>query len=128
MSKPTAIIVGASSDRRKYGNKAVRAHLRQGYDVYPVNPKADRIEGLQTYPTLAAVPVERPDRISVYVPPEIGITLLEDIRDKQAGEVWFNPGSESAELLQRAEELGLNAITACSIVGVGLSPAEIDDE
>jgi len=128
MSKPTAIILGASTDRRKFGNKSVRAHLAQGYDVYPVNPKADRIEGLTAYASLADVPVERPDRISIYLPPQVGMTLLEEIRDQQAYEVWFNPGSESPELLQRAEELGLNVIQACSIVDVGMSPSALDDE
>ena len=46
MSKPTVAVVGASADRRKFGNKSVRAHLAQGYDVYPVNPKAGEVEGL----------------------------------------------------------------------------------
>lgn len=128
MNKPTAIILGASTDRRKFGNKSVRAHLAQGYDVYPVNPKADRIEGLTAYASLADVPVDRPNRISVYLPPHVGITLLEEVRDKQAKEVWFNPGSESAELLQRAEELGLNVIQACSIVDVGMSPSDLGDD
>jgi len=128
MSKPTAIILGASTDRQKFGNKSVRAHRVQGYDVYPVNPKADQIEGLTAYASLADVPVERPNRISVYLPPHIGIALLEEIRDKQADEVWFNPGSESAELLGRAEELGLNFIKACSIVDVGMSPTELGED
>ena len=128
MSKPTAIILGASTDRRKFGNKSVRAHLEQGYDVFPVNPKADRIEGLTAYASLADVPVDRPNRISVYLPPHVGITLLEEMHDKQPSEVWFNPGSESAELLQRAEELGLNVIQACSIVDVGMSPSDLADD
>jgi len=128
MSQPTAIILGASSDRRKFGNKSVRAHLEQGYDVYPVNPKGGQIEGLTAYASLADVPIDRPNRISVYLPPHVGITLLEEIREKQADEVWFNPGSDSAQLLQRAEEVGLNVIQACSIVDVGVSPSALGDD
>ena len=48
MSKPTVVILGASTDRKKYGNKAVRAHLEQGYDVYPVNVKGREVEGQKT--------------------------------------------------------------------------------
>lgn len=128
MSKPSAIILGASTDRSKYGNKSVRAHLEQGFDVYPVNPKADEIEGLTAYASLADVPVDQPNRISVYLPPHVGLGLLEEIGSKQAEEVWFNPGSESPELLARAEELGLNVIQACSIVNVGMSPSQFSDE
>ncbi len=127
MSKPTVAILGASTDRRKYGNKAVRAFLQQGYDVYPVNPKAVAIEGVPAYSSLAAVPVPL-DRISVYLPPQIGLTMLEEIRQKGAKEVWFNPGSDSPELLAKAEALGLAPIQACSIVGVGVSPHELPDE
>ena len=125
MPKPTVAILGASRDRRKYGNKSLRAHLQQGYDVYPVNPHADEIEGVPCYPNLAAVPAAKLDRISVYLPPKVGLGLLNEIKAKGAGEVWFNPGSESAELLGRAEALGLAVVQACSIVDVGLSPATL---
>lgn len=122
MSQPTVAVLGASTDRQKYGNKAVRAYLQQGYTVYPINPNADEVEGQKAYPTLADVPADSLDRVTVYLPPEVGITLLEDIQRSGAREVWLNPGSESPELVQRAEELGLNFITACSILDLGISP------
>lgn len=123
-SRPSVAVIGASRDRSKYGNKSVRAHLAEGYRVFPVNPHADEVEGLPCVGSLAEVPVERLDRISVYVPPAIGLTLLEEIADAGAREVWFNPGSESPELLERARALGIEPILACSIVDVGHSPGE----
>jgi predicted CoA-binding protein len=125
MPKPTVAILGASRDRQKYGNKSVRAHRQQGYDVYPVNPFAEEIEGLKCYPTLAAVPVARLDRISIYLPPDAGLALLGEIKARGAGEVWLNPGSESPALLAEAQRLGLDVIQACSIVDVGLSPHQL---
>ena len=124
MGKPTVAIIGASADRQKYGNKSVRAHLKQGYDVYPVHPTESNIEGLTSYPSLEEIPAKQLDRISVYVPPEVGIHLLEQIRNRGANEVWFNPGSESPDLLARAKELGLNVIQACSIIAIGESPSD----
>jgi len=123
MSKKTVAVLGASRDRNKFGNKAVRAYLDQGYEVYPINPAAREIEGLKTYSSLSELPVDRLDRITVYLPPVIGVTMLEEIQDADAEEVWFNPGSESAELLSRAEDLGLDVIVACSIVDIGTSPS-----
>ena len=124
MPKPTVAILGASRDRRKYGNKSVRAHLQQGYEVFPVNRHADTIEGLKAYPDLASVPVKTLDRISVYLPPEIVLRLLDKIQKRGAKEVWLNPGSDSPEVVARAEALGLDVIRACSIVNVGLSPGD----
>ena len=123
MSKPTVAVLGASTDRNKYGNKAVRAYLEQGYDVYPINPSVAEIEGLKAYSALDEVPVDLLDRISVYLPPAIGISLLQEIQDAGAEEVWLNPGSENPELLARAEELGLDVIQACSIVDIGARPS-----
>jgi predicted CoA-binding protein len=128
MSKLTVAILGASADRAKFGNKSVRAHLRAGYDVYPVNPKAGFIEDCQVYTSLNEIPVERLDRISVYLPPSVGMAVLPEIAAAQAGEVWFNPGSSTGALLDKARELGIHAITGCSIVDLGLSPREFPDD
>jgi predicted CoA-binding protein len=120
----TIAILGASADRSKFGNKAVRAFAQQGFTVYPVNPKETVIEGLTVCKDLAEVPV-RPNLISVYLPPPVLLKVLPEIVAKGCDELWLNPGTESDEVLAEAERLGLNIIQACSIVGIGRSPAEI---
>jgi predicted CoA-binding protein len=117
----TVAIIGASADRAKYGNKAVRAFARQGYAVYPVNPREIEIEGLPAFKSIGEVPV-RPDMVSIYVPPGALLKILPDIAAKGCDELWLNPGTESDEVLAEAERLGLRVIQACSIVGVGVSP------
>ena len=120
----TVAVIGASNDRAKDGNKAVRAFQQQGFTVYPVNPKEETIEGLRAFKSIAEVPT-RPNRVSVYVPPAVLLKLLPEIAGKGCDELWLNPGSESAEALSEAERLGLNVIQACSILGVGISPAQL---
>jgi predicted CoA-binding protein len=124
MPKPTVAILGASADRSKFGNKSVRAHLQAGYDVYPVNPKGGQIEGLPVYSKLADIPLDHLRRVSVYLPPPVGLGMLDEIAAKGCDEVWFNPGSDSPEILARARTLGLRAIADCSIVDLGLSPSQ----
>jgi len=118
---PTIAVIGASNDRWKYGNRAVRAYLAQGWTVYPVNPKVNQIEGLPCYPSIADVP-SPVDRASLYVPPAVGIELLDAIRARGAKELWVNPGSGSPALIARAEQLGLVAVEACSIVAASDGP------
>src|SRR5262245_43926564 len=120
MSRRVAVI-GASNDRRKYGNKAVRAFASQGYEVVPVNPHEALIEGLTSYPSVLAVPVAI-DTATRSVPPAVGLEVIEEIARKKIPEVWFNPGSESDALVERAQALGVNTIEACSIMGIGDSP------
>jgi hypothetical protein len=98
LEKKRIAIIGASQDRKKYGNIAVRAYLQQGYEVYPVTPKSDEVEGQKAYPSVGEIPVK---------------------------ELYVNPGAESDELLEKAKALGLNTIVACSIKAVGLRPEEV---
>ncbi|MDR3402998.1 MAG: CoA-binding protein [Chthoniobacter sp.] len=126
MSESSVAVLGASRDRRKYGNKAVRAYVESGYTVYPVNPKEEAIEGLKAYPALDKI--EGPvDFVSLYVPPAVGLQMLPAIAAKKPKEVWLNPGSESDELIEAAADLHLRTIVACSIVTLGFSPSEFPD-
>src|SRR5690242_6525844 len=95
-------IIGASNDHHKFGNKAVRAFLQQGYTVYPVNPREDEVEGLTAYKSIRDVP-GRPHMVSVYVPPPVLLKILPDIAAKGCDELWLNPGTESDEVLLEAE-------------------------
>ena len=126
MSEQSVAVIGASQDRRKYGNKAVRAYLESGLRVFPVDPKETTVEGLEAYRYGEGI-TEPIDFVSLYVPSAVGIKRLPAIAAKNAEEPWLNPGSESDELLELAADLHLRSITACSTVALGLSPAQFPD-
>ena len=117
-------VVGASSNRRKFGNRAVRAFKHQGYTVIPINPHEAEVEGLKAYPSVLDVPGAI-DMASVYVQPEVGVGLMDEIARKQIPEVWLNPGAEGDHVIARARALGMNPLVACSIVAIGENPYEI---
>jgi uncharacterized protein len=123
MSKVVAVI-GASSNRQKFGNRAVRAFQQQGYTVIPINPHETNVEGLKTYASVLDVPGPV-DMASFYVPPEIGEQVIEEIAKKGITEVWLNPGAESDALVARARTLNIQPIVACSIVAIGQNPYQL---
>ena len=116
-------IIGASADRAKFGNRAVRAYLKRGWTVFPINKHEEQIEGLWVFKSIAEIP-DKTDRISIYLPPEIGFNVLDEIASSKSPKalVFFNPGSESAETIEKAKALGLNFISKCSIRDIGEDP------
>jgi predicted CoA-binding protein len=120
------IIVGASSDRSRFSNKAVRAYRDIGWTVYPVHPTETIVEGLPCVPRIADVQ-GRAATANFYVRPNVGLSLIEEAPAKGVRRVYLNPGADSPELAERTRALGMEPIEACSIVAIGKSPAQYED-
>jgi predicted CoA-binding protein len=118
---PVVAIVGASTDRRKFGNKALRAFRAQGYTVVPIHPSAEEVEGEKAYKSVLDYP-ESIDEASVYLPADAGLPVMDDLAKKQIPIVWLNPGADEPQVVARARTLGLNPRVACSILGIGDTP------
>jgi uncharacterized protein len=119
---PVIAVIGASTDRRKFGNKALRAFRAQGYTVVPIHPREAVVEGERAYANVLDYPGAI-DEATVYVPPAVGLTVLPEIARKGIRTVWLNPGADSAEVVKRARELGLTPILACSVMAIGDTPS-----
>lgn len=124
MTAPKVVaIIGASNDRRKFGNKALRAFRHQGYRVIPVNPNEKMVEGIPAVPSV--LDIEGPvDMATVYVQPDVGVGVMEQVAAKRISEVWLNPGADDPDVVQKARSLGVEPILACSIIGIGESPSD----
>ncbi len=110
-------VVGASTDRSKYGNKVLRVYQQNDRAVYPINPKAETVEGLTAYPNLAALP-EPVHGISIITPPAVTEAVVEQAGELGIQNVWMQPGAESEAAVKRAQELGMNVIAGgpCALV------------
>jgi uncharacterized protein len=124
MPSKVVAVIGASSNRRKFGNRAVRAFTRQGYTVVPIHPHEREVEGLKAYGSVLDVPGPI-DMASFYVPPAIGERVIEEVARKRIPEVWLNPGAESDALVARARALSIEPIVACSMIAIGQDPDEL---
>ena len=114
-------VVGASNDRRKFGNRAVRAFQAQGHTVVPINPHETAVEGLIAYKSVLDVPGAI-DMATVYVQPDVGVRVMDELARKGIREVWLNPGADDDSVIERARALDLQPIVACSILAIGQNP------
>ena len=113
-------VVGASVDRSKYGNKVLRCYQQHGREVYPINARAEEVEGLKAYPSLAALPVPV-KAISVITPPAITEQVVRDAAAAGVTHIWMQPGAESDEAIRLAEAAGMAVIAGgpCLLVVLG---------
>src|SRR4051794_6795653 len=103
---PTIAIIGASSDRQKFGNKALRAFRQQGYTVVPINPGEREVEGEPAFASVLDYPGTI-DEATFYVQPEVGIKVMDEIAQKKIGTVWLNPGADDPRVVERGRALGI---------------------
>lgn len=113
-------VAGASTNRQKYGNKVLRCYLQHGKSAIPVNPRADEIEGIATVDSVSELP-GLVNAISVITPPQISEQVVDQAIDKGIDNIWFQPGSESRDAVQRAKDAGLNVLAygPCVLVVLG---------
>ena len=120
---PRAVaVIGASTKELHIGNRVVKNLLDFGFKgpVYPINPKADEVEGLQAYASLAALP--KPVRgISVITPPQVTEDIVEQAIVSGVKNIWMQPGAESKAAVAAAQAAGLNVIAdgSCLLVVLG---------
>jgi len=121
--KQVVAVVGASRDRHKFGNKALRAFRDAGHTVIPINPHETEVEGVRAYASVLDVPGPI-DMATVYVQPDTALRLLDEFQRKRIPEIWLNPGADDDDVLAEARRRRLNVIAACSIIGAGKSPGD----
>ena len=117
LNKKVWAVVGANTNKAKFGCKIYKCLLKEGYEVYPVNPGIEEIEGAKCYPSLAALPVI-PDVVDVVVPVNIAVKTVKEAAELGIKVVWLQPGSDKPEVVSAAEEVGLEVIKDCVLTRV----------
>ena len=116
-------VVGASTDRAKYGNKVLRAYLQANRAAIPVHPSAREIEGLAAYPDLASIP-DTIHGISIITPPHVTESIIAQAAKCGIDHVWIQPGAESEKALAIADSHQMNVIAGGPCILVTLQYRE----
>jgi predicted CoA-binding protein len=114
----TWAVVGASTDKEKYGYKLYKKLKDHGYQVYPVNPGYDTIEGDKCYHSLSELP-EKPEVIDMVVNPRIGIKVIDEADQLGIQNIWLQPGTHNDEIVKSIEQKGMQYVKDCVLVALG---------
>jgi len=103
-------VVGASADPAKFGAVLLQSLISGGFsgEIFPVNPRADRLNGLKCYARVADIPGSL-DLVVIIVPSAAVLGVLEEAADKGAAGAFVISGgfkeSGRAELEREIVEL-----------------------
>ncbi|WIF94345.1 CoA-binding protein [Caminicella sporogenes] len=109
LDKKIWAVVGATSNREKYGYKIYKKLKDKGYEVYPINPGYEEIEGDKCYNSISELPV-KPDCVNIVVPPRISNKVIEEIANEGIEYVWLQPGTFTEETIDLAESKNLKFV------------------
>jgi len=108
-------IVGATNNPQKYGYHIFRNLRNRGYEVYPVNPRLDELEGIRCYPSLADIPI-KVDVVDFVVPPKVTNQILRECKRLGLNRIWLQPGSESEAAIAFCKDNNLKVVHSVCVM------------
>jgi len=113
-------VVGASTNRDKFGNKVLRCYQQHNLQVIPVNPKEPVIEGIPCVANVMDLPADVTS-ISVITPPHVTEEVVKIAIRKGIENIWIQPGAESSAAIALCRENNINVIAdgSCFLVVIG---------
>lgn len=108
------VILGATPDPSRFAYKATQMLSCHGYEVVPVGIKKGKIAGkkiLNNYPAIECV-----DTITLYVGARNLTPLFDYILGLKPKRIIFNPGTENEDLINLADQKGIQAVVGCTLV------------
>ena len=113
-------VVGASSNRQKFGNRVLRCYLLNGKQAIPVNPNEAEIEGVACVKSVEELSPEVKS-ISMITPPAVTEQLVPRAIAHGIENIWMQPGAESPAAVALCHEKGINVIAdgSCLLVVLG---------
>lgn len=105
----TFAVVGASTNRAKFGNQVLRCYQRNGFTVFPINPREPEVEGLTAFPSLSDLQ-EPVHGVSIITPPAITESVVAEAVELGIPFVWMQPGAESDAAIETCEQNGIAVI------------------
>jgi predicted CoA-binding protein len=107
------VVAGVSRDPRQAANAVYRKLRDSGFETFPVNPNAAKVEGVRCYPDLAAIPGAI-DGVVIATHPTRSVELVRQCGELGVPRVWlhrsFGQGSVSEEAIRECKARGIECI------------------
>ena len=111
--------LGATIQKEKWGYRKYKKLKDAGFQVYPINPKYDVVDGDRCFPNLKSL-IEflrrNPDFVITIIPPKVTEKIVEQCILLGVSKIWMQPGSESEKAIHLCKENGIEVVHGICIV------------
>lgn len=96
-------MAGVSRDKKKFGNQVFVQLRKKGYEIIPINPNADEIDGVRCLKSVDELDATI-QSLLITTPKSESDKVLEQALNKGIKNIWIQQGGETANSLKIAEE------------------------
>jgi len=102
-------VAGASRNPKKFGGAIFKELKEKGFDLYPVNPNADEIQGVKCFKNIAELP-EDVSQLYIVTPKQETVAVVNAAVEKGMKMIWIQQKSETPEAVKIVEDAGIPLI------------------
>lgn len=103
-------VAGVSRNPKKFGSQVFNVLKKYGYELFPLNPNTDRIDDLQAYSTISALP-EEVRHLVILTPKAQTEKLVMEAIAHGIDHIWIQQMSDTPESVRIATEAGVRLVT-----------------
>ena len=102
-------VVGSFRHKQKYAYQILKSLKDGGYEVYPVNSRFKKIEGLICYPSVKDIPIVC-DVANIVTPPVVTMKIVRECKEKGINRIWLQPGAENQSVIEFCKQNNLEVV------------------
>ena len=110
ISSKRIAVVGMSRTGKKFGNIVGKELKSKGFEIYPIHPEVQEIDGMTCYPDLKSLE-GKVDSVWISISPQRVPEVLEEAAGIGLKNIWLQQGAWSKEVQQSIDQLGLPVVS-----------------
>lgn len=112
--KENLVLFGLSRDEKSVSRQVYRLLNGKKYNIFPINPKVDKIDSIQTYKNLDEIDVNL-DGAIIITNPKISIHVVKELAQKNINDVWFQLDTMDENVRNFLDENDMNYVYHCAL-------------
>ncbi len=109
------VLVGMSRDPKKFSRAAYKELISKGFEVYPMSPNLDEVDGARCYRDYSELPKGITHALML-TPKDKTADSLESAVNYGVTHAWLQQGAETPEALEVARKHNLSVVSKACIL------------